>query len=377
MLNLALPWNESAPVTVDRMTWLMPMLADYPIEILRFLRDICNMTETTEDFFGLGYNQRADLGDNQAVIIDLGSSKIKCGWAGDPAPTESFASEVDGRPIIDRGVVKDFDGLETILRKCFKLLNTDPTKYLVIIAMAPKTPKTHKDKIAGFLFDKLHIPSLFICSTSYAGLCWTEKMSGLIVTVGSGICHAVPFYSGVLIHHAIQRLDVAGQDIDEFLDSELKALGKNLSKKQVEEYKMNHGYIALDYPKEASLETKIAEVLFSPHIMNKTESVGIAELVKRSINQCELDTRKDLWENVVVVGGGSMFPGFLERLHKELKELCPDNASPSVVGQPNRYTSIHQGCSNMTFWDEFYPMIVSADEWADSAEEIFNEKCLN
>lgn len=31
----------------------------------------------------------------------------------------------------------------------------------------------------------------------------------------------------------------------------------------------------------------------------------------------------------------------------------------------------------MTFWDEFYPMIVSADEWADSAEEIFNEKCLN
>lgn len=43
-------------------------------------------------------------------------------------------------------------------------------------------------------------------------------------------------------------------------------------------------------------------------------------------------------ENVVVVGGGSMFPGFLERLHKELKELCPDNASPSVVGQPNRYT---------------------------------------
>lgn len=75
MLNLALPWNESAPVTVDRMTWLMPMLADYPIEILRFLRDICNMTETTEDFFGLGYNQRADLGDNQVCELTLFNSK--------------------------------------------------------------------------------------------------------------------------------------------------------------------------------------------------------------------------------------------------------------------------------------------------------------
>jgi len=72
-----------------------------------------------------------------------------------------------------------------------------------------------------------------------------------------------------------------------------------------------------------------------------------------------------------------MFPGFIERLSKDLKALSPDNAAPNVVSQPNRYRSIHQGCSNMAFWDEFYEGVVSADEWGDSANEVFSEKCIN
>lgn len=50
------------------MTWLMVMLADHPIEILRFLRDVCGMTDTMEEEFNLGnISQRAELGDENQV----------------------------------------------------------------------------------------------------------------------------------------------------------------------------------------------------------------------------------------------------------------------------------------------------------------------
>jgi hypothetical protein len=38
VLKLGLPWDEIPPHTVDRMTWMLPMLADYPVEILRSLQ---------------------------------------------------------------------------------------------------------------------------------------------------------------------------------------------------------------------------------------------------------------------------------------------------------------------------------------------------
>lgn len=37
MMKLGLPWDEIPPHTVDRMTWMMPMLADYPVEILKYV----------------------------------------------------------------------------------------------------------------------------------------------------------------------------------------------------------------------------------------------------------------------------------------------------------------------------------------------------
>lgn len=48
------------------------MLADHPIEILRFLRDVCGITETMDEEFNLGMiSQRGELGDENQVISQL------------------------------------------------------------------------------------------------------------------------------------------------------------------------------------------------------------------------------------------------------------------------------------------------------------------
>lgn len=43
-------------------------------------------------------------------------------------------------------------------------------------------------------------------------------------------------------------------------------------------------------------------------------------------DQCPIDTRKELAENIVLMGGTTMLPGFKSRLQKELKKASGEGA---------------------------------------------------
>ena len=49
-----------------------------------------------------------------------------------------------------------------------------------------------------------------------------------------------------------------------------------------------------------------------------------------SIFKCDLDIRRDLYGNIVLSGGTTMFPGIADRMQKELSSLSP--ASVKVRG---------------------------------------------
>jgi len=50
--------------------------------------------------------------------------------------------------------------------------------------------------------------------------------------------------------------------------------------------------------------------------------------------KCDLDVRKDLYANVILSGGNTMFPGTTERVSKELQTLIPSTTKVTVVGPP-------------------------------------------
>jgi actin-related protein len=52
-------------------------------------------------------------------------------------------------------------------------------------------------------------------------------------------------------------------------------------------------------------------------------SLGIHQLIFNSICSCDIDLRPLLFNNVVVTGGNSLYPGFVERLNYELPGLAP------------------------------------------------------
>ncbi|CAK0807064.1 unnamed protein product, partial [Prorocentrum cordatum] len=60
----------------------------------------------------------------------------------------------------------------------------------------------------------------------------------------------------------------------------------------------------------------------------------------QSIMKCDVDIRKDLYANVVLSGGTTMFPGIGERMTKELTALAPSTMKIKVVAPPERKYSV-------------------------------------
>lgn len=74
----------------------------------------------------------------------------------------------------------------------------------------------------------------------------------------------------------------------------------------------------------------IPEILFHPSDIG-IQQMGIAEAIIHSINMCPEMTRPHLFDNIIVTGGNGCFPGFEERLRKEVRALAPDDCDVSVT----------------------------------------------
>merc|ERR1712167_528424 len=77
------------------------------------------------------------------------------------------------------------------------------------------------------------------------------------------------------------------------------------------------------------------EVLFQPGFIGK-EAPGIHDTMFQTIMDCDVDIRKDLYENIVLSGGTTMFQGLADRLAKEITALAPSTMKIKVVAPPER-----------------------------------------
>merc|ERR1712238_337737 len=95
---------------------------------------------------------------------------------------------------------------------------------------------------------------------------------------------------------------------------------------------------------------RCAEVLFQPNLTG-LEMDGIADSTFQTIMKCDVDIRKDLYANIVLSGGTTMFPGISERMSKEVTALAPAsiNTFQSMWISKEEYdesgpSSVHRKC---------------------------------
>ena len=117
------------------------------------------------------------------------------------------------------------------------------------------------------------------------------------------------------------------------------------------------------------------EVLFQPAMLGR-EGRGIPRNVFDAIHKTDRDIRDDLYANVVLSGGNTLFPGFAERLHKEIAALAPGCARIKVIAQPEREHSSWIGGSILASHSGFADMWITKDEYDEAGPSIVHRKCF-
>lgn len=92
------------------------------------------------------------------------------------------------------------------------------------------------------------------------------------------------------------------------------------------------------------------EALFQPSFLG-LEAAGIHETTYNSIFKCDLDIRRDLYGNVVLSGGTTMYSGIADRMQKELTSLSPSSMKVKIVAPPERKYSVWIGGSILGMFD--------------------------
>lgn len=131
---------------------------------------------------------------------------------------------------------------------------------------------------------------------------------------------------------------------------------------------------------------KIPELLFnnSAPLPNGTVGFcGLHQMVNDSITRCEMDIRKELYGNVVVTGGNTLFPGFTDRLTRRLTDIASVSSRQNMkVKLIASNSSIERrfgswiGGSILASLGSFQQMWMSKQEYAEHGAGIVERKCL-
>jgi actin-related protein len=114
------------------------------------------------------------------------------------------------------------------------------------------------------------------------------------------------------------------------------------------------------------------EMMFTPQLLHKDPKCAIQNVIHDVIAQC-IDTRRELYGNIVLTGGNTSFRGFAERLKKELKLLAPSTMPIDVVGAPKYAAWIGGSLIGEQEW--FPDMAMSKAGYDESGPGLVHGKC--
>ena len=369
-----------------------------------------------------------------AVVIDNGSGTCKAGFAGDDAPRSVFSTVV-GRPKvpgimvgldqkevyvgeeaqqkrgvlkietpIEHGIVTNWDDMEKVWHHTlYSELRVSPEEHPILMTEASLNPKLNREKMTQIMFEVFNVPCLYVNVQAVLALYSSGRTTGVVLDSGEGISHTVPIYEGYAIPHAIQKILLAGRDLTEYLREILKERGLAFTTPAeleiVRDIKETMTVVVSDYNEamkdaedshacEKNYELpdgrkilignerfRCPEILFTPSLAGY-DLEGVHKYCFDSVMKCDNDVRKDLFANIILSGGSTLFEAMGERLWQEIHVPTPSNGRIKVLAPPERLYSVWLGGSILASLSTFQTMWITKQEYDENGPNIIHRKCF-
>ena len=316
------------------------------------------------------------------VVCDNGTGFVKCGFAGDNFPRAHFPCMV-GKPMlrfeedvvdneirdivvgeecarlrhqlevsypVSNGIVQSWEDMNHIWDHTFQdQLKIDPAECRILLTDPPLNPTKNRERMVQTMFEHYGFKAAYIQVQAVLTLYAQGLLTGLVVDSGDGVSHAIPVKDGYSFPQFTKRINVAGRHCTTYLCDLLRLQGYNFNRTAdfdtVRQMKEKLCYVAYDYEKELLLARNTTvlvqqytlpdgrtikvgaerfmapEVMFKPALIDEADGVGLHEQIFNCIQEMDIDNRMDMYSNIVLSGGSSMYPGFPTRLERELKRL--------------------------------------------------------
>lgn len=136
-------------------------------------------------------------------------------------------------------------------------LRAAPEEHPILLTEVPLNPKSNREKMTQIMFETFNSPAFYVAIQAVLSLYTPGCVTGIVLNSGDGVTNAVPIYEGFCVRHAIQRLDIAGRDLTNYLDDLLRQKGYCFSTRVnleiTRDIKERLCYVALDFDAELTL----------------------------------------------------------------------------------------------------------------------------
>ncbi|MFD8954239.1 hypothetical protein ACFV0B_35890 [Streptomyces xanthophaeus] len=327
------------------------------------------------------------MSDAKAVVIDGGSGWIKAGVVGGDAPSvfPAVVGASGGHPA-ERGRITDWAGMEALWEQAFRELGVKSAGQPVLLSEPPLSTRADREKTVRVMFETFDVPACSLVMAQELALYSAGRVTGVVVDVGESLTHVVPVYETHLMDSAVQSSTLAGRDLTARMATLLKADGITLPAgselKTAREIKEALGKVAATPGEQVpareyklrdgtvlsigSPQTGCPEILF--------EDGGLVDLIIRAVSGLDVDLRKDMFRNIVLVGGSSQFPGLRDRLVQALDHKLKGTVKTNVIAPEDRQFAAVNGGLALAETEEFAGRWITRAEYDEAGPEAVHDK---
>jgi len=372
------------------------------------------------------------MDNNNFIILDIGSGYCKAGFSTDEEP-KIVTPTIIGHPKgiesentddntnlffgqnalnkknlvkiehpIQKGIITNWKDLDFFLENLFKNeLKIEPKNYGILITENSLTSKSDREKLVELMFDKFQISQIYINNGAILSLYAAYKFSGFVLDSGYDFSEIVPIKNGFPFKTTIKRINIGGNDINEYLK---KLLIKNdvnislLNESEINDIKEKYCYIAenntnkekeknnneiiYELPDKTKIKIKderflAPELNFHPEIIGK-EFGGLAQIFCNCMYEVENYTKQNFDGTIVLSGGNTLFPNFSDRLSKEIKQYYGGKYKDrfEIIEIPERKYIQWKGGSIFSNISIFNGLCTTKQEYNENGAKIIHKKCF-